>query len=274
MTETLAARDDQNEPRLITETGVAARVAAIAEGVLGTLGLRLVRVKVTNRDGGTVQIMAERPDGTMSIDDCEAASRALSPVLDVDDPISDPYRLEMSSPGIDRPLVRRTDFARWAGHEVKVDMTVAVDGRKRFRGELVGVEDGMALVRRPDAPGGEDPVVRLPMADVHDAKLMLTDALIAATLRAAKAAGRELDEDEEAFLDNLNEHQQAAESGTEAATFKPVRIGRPKGQNKKTGGGKSGSKGKAKSNAKRAPLLAPEAKAKSKPNASTLKETH
>ncbi|MGQ3672081.1 ribosome maturation factor RimP [Xanthobacter sp. TB0136] len=271
MTESIAVRDDQNEPRLITESGVAARVAAIAEGVLGTLGFRLVRVKVTNRDGGTVQIMAERPDGTMTIDDCEAASRALSPVLDVDDPISGAYRLEMSSPGIDRPLVRRTDFARWAGHEVKLDMTVPVNGRKRFRGELIGVEGDEALVRRPDAPAGEDPVVRLPMGDVHDAKLMLTDALIAEALRSAKAAGRELNEEEEAFLDDLAAQQEG--EGEEApATFRPVRVGRPKGQNKKTGGGKSGSKPKAKSNAKRKPLLA--VSENTKTNASTVKESH
>lgn len=195
MTEINAVLDDPNEPRLITETGVAARVAAIASGVLGGLGYRLVRVKVTNRDGGTVQIMAERPDGTMSIDDCEAASRALSPVLDVEDPIASAYRLEMSSPGIDRPLVRLSDFVRWAGHEVKVEMSVPVDGRKRFRGILTGAEDGDALVRRTDARADEEPAVRLPLRDVHDARLVLTDALIREALRAAKAAGQVADED-------------------------------------------------------------------------------
>ncbi|MFG1477386.1 ribosome maturation factor RimP [Xanthobacter sp. V4C-4] len=204
MTETLVVRDDPSEPRLITETGVAARVAAIAEGVLGALGYRLVRVKVTNRDGGTVQIMAERPDGTMSIDDCEAASRALSPVLDVEDPITSAYRLELSSPGIDRPLVRRSDFVRWAGHEVKVEMSVPVDSRKRFRGILLGTEGELALVRRQDARADEDPTVRLPVGDIHDAKLVLTDALITEALRAAKAAGAELDDDEEAFLEDAD----------------------------------------------------------------------
>ncbi|MGE4371565.1 MAG: ribosome maturation factor RimP [Xanthobacter sp.] len=270
MTETLAVLDDPNEPRLITENGVAARVAAIADGVLGALGFRLVRVKVTNRDGGTVQIMAERPDGTMSIDDCETASRALSPVLDVEDPIASAYRLEMSSPGIDRPLVRRSDFVRWAGHELKIDMAVPVNGRKRFRGDLEGVEGDSALVRRPDAPAGEDPVVRLPMGDIHDAKLILTDALIAVALRSAKAAGRELSEDEEAFLDDLTAQDDVAivDKGTPAPSFRPARIGRPKGQNKKTGGGKSGSKAKAKSNAKRSALLP------NTGNTGTLKETH
>ncbi|MEP9354215.1 ribosome maturation factor RimP [Xanthobacter sp. KR7-65] len=200
MTETKAVLDDPNEPRLITETGVAARVAAIASGVLAGLGYRLVRVKVTNRDGGTVQIMAERPDGTMSIDDCEAASRALSPVLDVEDPISSAYRLEMSSPGIDRPLVRLSDFVRWAGHEVKVEMAVPVDGRKRFRGLLVGAEGDEAVVRRLDARADEEPTVRLPLSDIHDARLVLTDALIREALRAAKAAGQDVDDEiDEAF---------------------------------------------------------------------------
>lgn len=204
MTEINAVLDDPNEPRLITETGVAARVAAIASGVLGGLGYRLVRVKVTNRDGGTVQIMAERPDGTMSIDDCEAASRALSPVLDVEDPIASAYRLEMSSPGIDRPLVRLSDFVRWAGHEVKVEMSVPVDSRKRFRGILTGAEDGDALVRRTDARADEEPTVRLPLRDIHDARLVLTDALIREALRAAKAAGQAIDEEAEDFLDTVD----------------------------------------------------------------------
>ena len=110
------------ERRLIVEQGIAARVAAIAEPVLAGIGYRLVRVKVSGLDGCTVQIMAERPDGTMTIEDCEAISRALSPVLDVADPIERAYRLEVSSPGLDRPLVRRSDFERFAGHELKVEM--------------------------------------------------------------------------------------------------------------------------------------------------------
>ncbi len=211
----LAPLDDADEPRLITETGVAARVAAIAGGVLGGLGYRLVRVKVSSRDGGTVQIMAERPDGTMTIDDCEAASRALSPVLDVEDPIAGAYRLEMSSPGIDRPLVRLTDFTRWAGHEVKVEMSVPVNGRKRFRGILLGAADGAALVRRQDAKADEEADVRLPAADIQEARLVLTDALIRDALRAAKAAGHALDEDAEAFLDGTADElaDDSAEAG-------------------------------------------------------------
>src|SRR5215472_6827578 len=135
------------ERRLIAETGTAARVAAIAAPVLEQLGYQLVRVRVSGADGCTVQVMAERPDGTMQIEDCEAASRALSPVLDAEDPVERAYRLEISSPGLDRPLVRRSDFERYAGHVVKVEMTMPVDGRKRFRGLLLGLEGAVARIR-------------------------------------------------------------------------------------------------------------------------------
>src|SRR6266566_2034644 len=122
---------ERSEPRLIPETGLAARVAGIAEPLLEGLGFRIVRVRISGMSGMTVQIMAERPDGTMNIEDCENASRALSPVLDVEDLIDRAYRLEVSSPGIDRPLVRRSDFERFAGHVVKVEMAVARDGGRR-----------------------------------------------------------------------------------------------------------------------------------------------
>jgi ribosome maturation factor RimP len=181
---------DLDEPRLVKETGLAARVAAITEPVLHGLGYRLVRARVSGRDGCTVQIMAERPDGTFSIDDCEAASRALSPALDVEDPISGPYRLELSSPGVDRPLVRRSDFVRYAGHEVKIEMELAVDGRKRFRGELLGAEETDAKVRIQDATGAAQ-VVKLPIGEMAEAKLVLTDALVAQSLRRGKLAARE-----------------------------------------------------------------------------------
>src|SRR6266542_5007516 len=118
------AASEQSEPRLVGETGLAARVAAIAEPVLAGLGFRIVRVRVSGMSGMTVQIMAERPDRAMSVEDCETISRALSPVLDVEDLIDRAYRLEISSPGIDRPLVRRSDFERFAGHVVKVEMAV------------------------------------------------------------------------------------------------------------------------------------------------------
>jgi ribosome maturation factor RimP len=181
---------DVDEPRLITEPGLAARVATIAEPVLADLGYRLVRARVSGLSGCTVQIMAERPDGTLTIEDCEAASRALSPVLDVADPVDRAYRLEISSPGIDRPLVRRSDFDRYAGHLAKIEMEVPVGGRKRFRGVLLGTDGGTARVRCDDMPG-EASEAALPIADMAEARLVLTDALVAESLRRGKAAERE-----------------------------------------------------------------------------------
>jgi ribosome maturation factor RimP len=176
------------ERRLIAEQGVAARVAAIAEPVIEGLGYRLVRVRMSGLAGCTVQIMAERPDGTMTIEDCETVSRALSPVLDIEDPIERAYRLEVSSPGIDRPLVRRSDFGRYAGHVVKVEMAVPLEGRRRFRGVLLGVAGAVARIRRDDAAAGEAADVLLPIEDMAEARLVLTDALIAESLKRGKAA--------------------------------------------------------------------------------------
>src|SRR5215831_13697209 len=180
--------EEYGEPRLIAEQGVAARVAAISEPVLGGMGCRLVRVRISGLDGCTVQIMAERPDGTMTVEDCEKVSRALSPVLDVADPIDRAYRLEVSSPGLDRPLVRRSDFERFAGHRLKVEMAIAIDGRRRFRGVLLGVEGSAARVRHDDAVPGRPNEVLLPIEDMAEAKLVVTDALIAESLRRGKAA--------------------------------------------------------------------------------------
>src|SRR6266702_2790809 len=180
------------EPRLVVEPGVAARVSAIAGPVLQQLGYRLVRIKISGEAGCTVQIMAERPDGSMQIEDCEAISRALSPVLDVADPIERAYRLEISSPGIDRPLVRRSDFERYTGHLVKIDMAVAHEGRKRFRGKIAGVEgDGVRLMR-DDFKAGDDVEVLLVMEDIGEARLVLTDELIAQSMRRGKAEAREM----------------------------------------------------------------------------------
>ena len=196
MTETAAANlaDLLTEPRLVVEPGVAARVAAVAGPVLEGLGYRLVRVKVSGEAGCTVQVMAERPDGTMLIEDCEAVSKALSPVLDVADPIDRAYRLDISSPGIDRPLVRRSDFERHLGHLAKIEMAVAHHGRKRFRGILERLDGDMLNLRRDDSPAGEDAVAALPLADIGDARMVLTDELIAESMRRGKAAERELKE--------------------------------------------------------------------------------
>jgi ribosome maturation factor RimP len=191
MTATIEPQLD-DEPRLILEQGPAARVAAIAEPVIAGLGYRLVRVRISGLSGGTVQIMAERSDGTMTVGDCESISRALSPVLDVTDPIERAYRLEISSPGLDRPLVRRSDFARHGGHAVKIEMAVGVAGQRRFRGLLLGVEGEAARIRPDKAADGEASEVLLPIADMADARLTLSDALVAESLRRGKAAEREV----------------------------------------------------------------------------------
>jgi ribosome maturation factor RimP len=179
-----------DEARLIEESGASERVCRIAAPVLRDLGYRLVRVKISSAQGATVQIMAERPDGAMSIADCERASAALSPVFDVEEPIAQAYRLEVSSPGIDRPLVRESDFLRAVGHEARVEMAVAINGRKRFRGRLEAVAPG------PDGPAARmllvvddqnETHVELPIRAMADARLVLTDDLIRAALRREKA---------------------------------------------------------------------------------------
>jgi len=180
-----------DEPRLVSETGIAARVAHLVEPVLGQLGFRIVRVRLMQQNGQTLQIMAERPDGTMTIDDCEAASQALSPELDVADIIANEYRLEISSPGVDRPLVRISDFARAVGHEARIELThPAESGRKRFRGIIQAVEgegrNAKLTLERADARSDEEKTVVIPLADLDEGKLTLTEALIRESLRAGK----------------------------------------------------------------------------------------
>ena len=178
---------DLAEPRFGSEHGVAAAVAAIVEPVLVDLGYRLVRVRISAANGCTVQIMAERPDGSMNVDDCEAVSRGVSPVLDLDDPVGKAYHLEISSPGIDRPLVRRSDFDRWAGYEAKIELRIPFEGRKRFRGILRGTE-GPAFLVEPSEVKPDDPArLALPLADLGEARLVLTDELIRESLRRGKA---------------------------------------------------------------------------------------
>jgi ribosome maturation factor RimP len=217
------------DPRLIVETGMAARVAAIVEPVLEGLGYRLVRVRLLGAAGGgtTMQIMAERPDGTFTIDDCEATSRALSPVLDVEDPIVQAYNLEISSPGIDRPLVRAGDFSRWAGYEARIEMAVAQDGRKRFKGIVEGSSEGAARLKRTDVKGDEPADVLLPIEEMGEARLILTDELIREALRRAKAAGRAMDDED---LDEEDDEGFAfdAEGGEETEDVIVVRPATPR----------------------------------------------
>ena len=194
--------DNELEPRLITETGLDQRLADIVEPVLIDLGYRLVRVRMLNQNGATMQIMAERNDGTMDVEGCEEVSMAVSPVLDVEDPIDREYHLEVSSPGIDRPMVRKSDFVRWQGHLLKCETSIMVGNRKRFRGKIVESDaDGFTLERDQVAYGEEQKVV-IPFTALSDAKLILTDDLIRDALRAdklakAEAANQNEAEDEE-----------------------------------------------------------------------------
>ncbi|WP_337270638.1 ribosome maturation factor RimP [Oryzifoliimicrobium ureilyticus] len=181
----------ENEPRLITETGLDQRLAEIVEPVIMDMGYRLTRVRMMNQNGSTLQIMAERPDGTMTVEDCEKLSTAISPVLDVEDPIDREYHLEVSSPGIDRPMVRKSDFTRWQGHLLKCDTSVMIGNRKRFRGVIVKSDDETFTIESDQPLYGEDRTIAIPFSALSDAKLILTDDLIREALRADKLAKAE-----------------------------------------------------------------------------------
>ncbi len=211
---------DLDEPRLVVETGPAARIAHLAEPVLKDLGYRLVRVKVSAANGTTVQIMAERADGQMNVRDCELASTALSAVFDVEDVISQAWHLEMSSPGIDRPLVRVSDFKRAIGHEAKFETGILIHGRKRWRGWIERVEgddrDAVLFFRRTDSLPEEPADVNIPLKELAEGRLILTEALIRESLRAAKAALKASGE-EDTITDEADKADQSA----------PVEASRP-----------------------------------------------
>jgi ribosome maturation factor RimP len=166
------------------ESGAVARIEALIGPIADDMGLRLVRVRIMSGTPPRLQIMAEREDGTMSVEDCARLSRVLSPALDVEDPISGEYVLEVSSPGLDRPLVRPEDFVRFAGHQARIELTRLLEGRKRFKGRLAGYEgegaSGQVLI---EEEGGAR--VALPFGLVGEAKLVLTDELIAASLKGS-----------------------------------------------------------------------------------------
>ncbi|WP_291306959.1 MULTISPECIES: ribosome maturation factor RimP [unclassified Devosia] len=169
---------DLTEKRYIRETGLEQRIARIVEPVANDLGYALVRVKVTQENGCTLQIMAEDADGRFTIADCERLSKDLSPVLDVEDPIDREYHLEVSSPGIDRPLVRARDYRTYLGHEAKIELADALEGRKRFRGIISAVGDDTVTIHLPDAPRDTDPDHVLPLGAIAEAKLLMTDKLL------------------------------------------------------------------------------------------------
>jgi ribosome maturation factor RimP len=173
------------EARFIRETGVAADIATLAEPVLDGLGFRLVRVRIMGGQDTIVEIMAERSDGSMTVEDCKMVSHNLSPVFDVHDPLPGSYRLQVSSPGIDRPLVRPSDFDQWTGHEAKIELKEPVGGRKRFRGVLDGYEDGEVRINADLGKDGRQ-VLGFPIALVGEARLVLTDALVRESLRRGR----------------------------------------------------------------------------------------
>ena len=179
------------DDRIIRESGIDARVASIIQPVLRAIGFRLVRVRLSGQNGLTLQIMAEREDGTMTVEDCEEVSRAVSPALDVDDPIDEAYHLEVSSPGIDRPLVRKSDFATWTGHLVKMETSILVADRKRFRGKIASADEDGVVIERDQAAYGEEPSVRVPFEAIAEARLILTDDLIRDALSKDNKARKE-----------------------------------------------------------------------------------
>jgi ribosome maturation factor RimP len=186
---------DLTERRYIKESGLETRIARIVEPVANDMGYALVRIKVTAENGCTLQIMAEDENGRFTIDDCERLSKDLSPVLDVEDPIDSEYHLEVSSPGIDRPLVRARDFKHYIGHEAKVELTDLLDGRRRFRGLIKAADDETVTITLPDAPKDTDPDHRLPLVLLAEAKLVMTDALI--NMAQTDQAEHPIDDDED-----------------------------------------------------------------------------
>ena len=187
---------DLTEKRYIRETGLEQRISRIVEPVANDLGYALVRVKVTQYNGCTLQIMAEDKDGRFTITDCERLSKDLSPVLDVEDPIDREYHLEVSSPGIDRPLVRARDYRAFIGHEAKVELSDAVEGdRRRYRGIIEAAGDDTVTIRLPDAPKDTDPNHVLPLSAIAEAKLVMTDKLL--NMAQADQEENPIDEDDD-----------------------------------------------------------------------------
>lgn len=168
---------------LIAKAAIDRRLAEIITPVIEDLGYELVRVRLMGGQYHTLQIMADRPEGGIEVDDCAAISTAVSAVLDVEDPLTDAYTLEVSSPGIDRPLTRLKDFEMFEGYEAKIETTELIDGRRRFKGVLAGVEGTEVLINV------EEGTIGLEFDWLSDAKLVLTDELIKEMLRQRKAAG-------------------------------------------------------------------------------------
>jgi ribosome maturation factor RimP len=184
--------DAEHMSNLIAKSAIDSRLAEIVAPVIEDMGFELVRLRLQGGKTHTLQIMAERPEGGIEVDECADISNAVSAVLDVEDPLNDSYVLEVGSPGIDRPLTRLKDFGTFEGYDAKIETSELIDGQKRFRGILAGVEDQEVLINIEQ--GGEVQTVGLQFDWLADAKLVLTDELIAEMLKQRKAAGN-LDED-------------------------------------------------------------------------------
>jgi len=179
-----------DEPLIRRPSGVEARIIALIGPAAAALGYRLVRVRLLGLNGLTLQIMAERPDGRMTIEDCEFLSQNISPLLDVENVIDRQYNLEVSSPGMDRPLVRKSDFAAWRGHQAKIETDMPLDGRKKFRGAIKAVNEDSILFAHT-AKDGAAAETLIPYEAIAEANLVLTDELIREALRRDKAAREE-----------------------------------------------------------------------------------
>ena len=173
---------------LIAKAAIDRRIAEIITPVVEDMGFEIVRIRLMSGKESTLQIMAQKADGTIEVDECATISTAVSAVLDVEDPIIDAYTLEVSSPGIDRPLTRMKDFDQWAGYTAKIETTELIDGRRRFSGILAGTQDGEVLITIQEH--GQDLTIGLEFDWLSDAKLVLTDELIREVLRGRKDAGQ------------------------------------------------------------------------------------
>ncbi|WP_372839917.1 ribosome maturation factor RimP [Phaeovulum sp.] len=202
---------------LIAKAAIDQRMAAIVAPVIEGLGFELVRIRLMGGLNKTLQIMADRPEGGIDVADCAKISTGVSAALDVEDPISEPYTLEVSSPGIDRPLTRLKDFDVWQGYEARIETEAQIDGRKRFKGILAGTEGDEVLITLPEGPDGEL-TIGLKFDWLADAKLILTEALIAEMLRQRTEAGN-IDESE---FDEIEETDGDEDEGDTAPDAKPT----------------------------------------------------
>ena len=193
------------------QTEVERRVLELIEPEAEAVGLEIVRVNLTGGRTPTLQVMAERPDGSMDVEDCARLSRRVSPLLDAEDPVVGQYTLEVSSPGIDRPLTREGDFAKWVGHEVRVEIGVPVDGRRRFHGFIAGESGGVAALDLKDGGRAE-----IPLADMVKARLVLTDRLIDAVQAAGQIPETDDEERFDEIVEELNEELDAEAQAADA----------------------------------------------------------